>query len=52
VAAKIKMALDYKKRAKGRERLIELSLDSESIARRIVEIYESVVKKVVNQKGK
>ena len=48
VAEKIKMALEFartKGRTKGRQRIIELGLDSESIAKRIVEVYESVIKK-------
>lgn len=43
VAEKIKAALEFSAKTKGRERLIELSLDSESVARRIVEVYNTVV---------
>lgn len=43
VAKKIKAVLDFSGKTKGRERLIELGLDSESVARRIVEVYNSVV---------
>lgn len=43
VAEKIKAVLDFSGKTKGRERLIELGLDSESVAKRIVEVYNSVV---------
>lgn len=44
---KIKLAIDFSKRdgqTKGRERIIELGLDSETIAKRIIDIYEKVLK--------
>ncbi len=43
VAEKIKMALDYGKRTNGRERIIKLGLDSDSIAKKIINVYEEVV---------
>jgi len=47
VAEKIELALEFartKGRTNGRQRIIELGLDSETIARRIVEVYKSVKK--------
>jgi len=47
VAEKIKLALQFSKekgRTNGRQRIIELGLDSETIAKQIIEIYKSVVK--------
>jgi len=43
VADKIKMALDYGKRTNGREQIIKLGLDSDSIAKKIIKVYEEVV---------
>lgn len=48
VAAKLKMALEFTEkngRTKGRDKIIEKGLDSEKIARRIINVYESVLKK-------
>jgi len=45
VALKIKSALDLKKRTTGRDRIIKLGLDSVSIAKRIITVYETVLKK-------
>jgi len=45
VAAKIKQALEFSEnqgRTNGRKRILELELDSESIARRLAEVYEEV----------
>ncbi len=45
VAQKIKFALEFSEkvgRTKGRERIIELGLDSETIAKRIIKIYSRV----------
>ena len=45
VACKIKLALEFSEksgRTKGRERILELGLDSETIASRIIEIYKKV----------
>lgn len=47
VAEKINLAIEFSKtkgRTNGRERIIELGLDSESIAKRIVEVYNKVLK--------
>ena len=45
VADKIKMALNFNKRTNGRDRIIELGLDSNTIAKRLISIYERVIKK-------
>jgi teichuronic acid biosynthesis glycosyltransferase TuaC len=48
VAAKLKIALEFsekKGQTKGRDQLIELGLDSETIAKRIIIVYESVLGK-------
>jgi len=47
VAEKVKLALKFRKehgQTKGRERIIELGLDSETIARKIIEVYNKVLK--------
>lgn len=43
MAEKIKLALEFGKRTKGRQRIIELGLDSESVAQQIVELYKSLL---------
>jgi len=43
IASKIKQALDFRDRTKGRKRLIKLGLDSESIAKSIIGLYHSVL---------
>lgn len=45
VADKIKKALEFDKRTKGRDRIKELGLDSESTANKIIEIYNKVLTK-------
>ena len=40
IALKIKMALDYGRRTEGRERIVELGLESQQIAREIINIYK------------
>jgi teichuronic acid biosynthesis glycosyltransferase TuaC len=48
VADKIKLALEYsdkKGRTKGRERIFDLGLDSETIASKIITVYEKVLTK-------
>ena len=48
VAEKIKLALAFSKKninTKGREKIIELGLDSVTIAKRIIEIYNIVLNK-------
>jgi len=50
VTAKLRMALDFSTthgRTQGRDRIIELGLDSETIVKRIIGIYESVLKRKV-----
>lgn len=47
VAAKIQLALEFAKtkgRTNGRQRILELGLDSESVARRVVEVYKKVIR--------
>jgi len=41
-AEKIKMALDFGKRTEGRKRIIELGLDSDNIAHKILNLYKQV----------
>jgi len=46
VAEKIKLAIEFSKNednTKGRERIIELGLDSETIAKRIIEVYKNIL---------
>lgn len=43
IAEKIKYALDFNKRTNGRKRIMDLSLDSVSISKRIIETYNRVV---------
>jgi len=46
VAAKILLALEYaktKNRTEGRKRIIELGLDAQSIAKRIIDVYRRVI---------
>lgn len=48
VATKIQLALEFAKtkgRTNGRQRIMALGLDSDSIARRVVEVYEKVMRK-------
>ena len=42
-AEKITIALQYGKRTKGRDRVIELGLDSDTIAKRIISVYKFVL---------
>lgn len=44
IADKLEKSLFFKGRTAGRERLIELNLDSESVANRIVKVYERVLR--------
>ena len=46
VAEKLLLALEFEKRTEGRSRILELKLDSESIARRILEVYHDVLAKI------
>ena len=43
VADKIKKALNFRGKTKGREKLISLGLDSEHIAKMIIQVYEEVI---------
>jgi glycosyltransferase involved in cell wall biosynthesis len=42
MAEKLNKAMDLKVPVKGRDRMTELKLDSASVARRLIEIYNSV----------
>jgi len=44
VAEKIKLALDFGKRTNGRQRIIDLGLDSNTIAKKIFDIYTNILK--------
>ena len=44
VAEKVEQALNYNGRTKGRERIIELGLTNDLVAKKLVEIYEDVLK--------
>jgi glycosyltransferase involved in cell wall biosynthesis len=51
VVEKIKLALKFSEkigRTKGRERIIELGLDSDTIAKKIIDVYYSVLEKKLN----
>jgi hypothetical protein len=39
------MALSFGKRTNGRKRIIELGLDSDSIAKKIIDVYQEVLYK-------
>lgn len=43
IADKIKMAMEYKEKTKGRQRIMELGLDNQLLAKKILSIYEKVV---------
>jgi teichuronic acid biosynthesis glycosyltransferase TuaC len=45
VAGKLKMAFAFEEKTNGRERIVNLGLDNESIARKIIQVYESIVKR-------
>jgi glycosyltransferase involved in cell wall biosynthesis len=42
ITEKLKKAIDFGKRTYGRKRIIELGLDAETVAKRVLEIYKSV----------
>jgi len=44
MAENIKLVLDFGKRTNGRQRIIELGLDSETVAKRIRELYKQVLR--------
>jgi len=43
VEEKIKIALDFGKRTNGRQRIIELGLDSDTVAQKIISVYKEVL---------
>jgi len=43
ISEKIKMALDFGKRTDGREKILKLGLDSDTIAKKIINIYQNVL---------
>lgn len=45
VAEKIQMALNFNKRTQGRNRILELGLDSGTIAKRVIDIYKQIHQK-------
>ena len=45
VAGKLNLAIDFAKRTDGRKRIIELKLDTENVAKRILGIYKNIVTK-------
>lgn len=45
VALKLKSALEFSKPTKGRERIIEMELDSTNVALKLIEIYSATIKK-------
>lgn len=54
VAIKIKFAIEFSEKygqTKGRERIIELGLDSETVAKKIIEVYEKVVDNKIKEFG-
>jgi len=47
VASKIKLAANYRRKmgfTKGRDRILELKLDNQNVAKRIIEVYNNVIK--------
>ena len=46
VAEKIKMALEFGKRTKGRDRIIAMGLDSDSTAKKIINLYKKVIRSI------
>ena len=44
IADKIRMALSFKGKTKGRQRIIDLGLSNELVAKRLIEIYKEVLK--------
>lgn len=45
IASKLQLALSLNSRTKGRERIIELGLTNDLVAKRLVEIYEDILRK-------
>lgn len=44
LSEKLSLAISYDRRTKGRQRIVELGLDSDSIATRLIEVYNSLLK--------
>ena len=44
IAEKIKMALAFRGKTEGRQRIVELGLDNNQIAKRIIDIYKQCLK--------
>ena len=44
IAEKLQLAIDFKERTQGRQRIVELGLGNQKIAEKIVAIYTNVVK--------
>ena len=44
IAEKLQLAIDFKERTEGRQRIVELGLENQKIAEKIVAIYTNVVK--------
>jgi len=44
IAEKLQLAIDFKERTQGRQRIVELGLESQKVAEKIVAIYTNVVK--------
>lgn len=44
VAEKIKMGIDFSKKTKGRDRIISMGLDSDSTAKKIINLYKKVIR--------
>ena len=38
------MALEFRKKTNGRERILKLALDAETVAKKIINVYEKVLK--------
>ncbi len=43
VKEKLRLALNFGKQTNGRERILEIGMDSESVTKRIVEVYKNVI---------
>ena len=49
-AAQLKLALQFGKRTQGRERIVDLGLDSETIANKIIDVYKQILTKRVHRR--
>jgi len=50
IAEKLKLAIEFNRRTNGRDRIISLGLDSETIANKIIDIYKKVINKNAKKK--